>query len=763
MIIQDSETSVRTLHTETLISDLVVIGGGLAGTCAAISAARAGIKVILVQDRPVLGGNASSEVRLWALGATSHMGNNNRWSREGGLVDEILVENMFRNKEGNPLIFDTILLEKVAREPNIRLLLNTAAQEVEKSDPHTISRVHAFCSQNSTKYLLEASQFCDASGDGIIAFQSGAAFRMGAEEATEFDELFAPDESYGELLGHTIYFYSKDTGKPVDYVAPEFALKEITELPRFRDIDVGDHGCKFWWLEYGGRRDTIHETEEIKWELWKIVYGVWDHIKNSGDFPEAETLTLEWVGTIPGKRESRRFEGDYILTQKDVIQQRPHSDSVAVGGWSLDLHPADAVYSEKSGCNQWHSKGVYGIPYRCFYSRNISNLFLAGRIISASHVAFGSSRVMLTCAHGGVAVGMAAAQCVKDGLQPAELLSDEAMQTLQTSLNREGQSLPNIPLRDPLDLVTQASLSASSTFQLKEIPGADQWIDLEFPIAQLLPFEADTLVKVTATLRSPSAGKIKVALRTSQKPFNYTPDLTLEEFEIKLTPGVQEIEIPFTQSLGESKYAFICFYGDASIEIQTSDTLCTGIVTVQKKFNKAVSNNGEQTPPDGIGIDRFEFWVPARRPHGQNLALKISPELTPFAIENLQNGYLKPWIQTNAWVADPSDPSPSLEIAWEQPQKISTIYLYFDTDYDHAMETAQWGHPERVMPHCVRNYDLLDDAGNIIHSCRKNYQTINRIQLPHPIETRQLKLRLEHPSSKVPASLFKIACYRDTP
>ena len=759
MILQDSTPQIRELKTETISSDFVVIGGGLAGVCAAISAAREGIRVTLVQDRPVLGGNASSEVRLWALGATSHMGNNNRWSREGGLVDEILVENIYRNKEGNVLIFDTILLEKVAKEPNIRLLLNTAAHEVEKSDGDQISKVKAFCSQNSTNYVLEAPLFCDASGDGIVAFQAGAAFRMGAEDGAEFDEGFAPDHSYGELLGHTIYFYSKDLGKPVEYVAPEFALKDISKLPRFRNIDVHDHGCKFWWLEYGGRRDTVHETEEIKWELWKVVYGVWDYIKNSGNFPESKTMTLEWVGTIPGKRESRRFEGDYMLSQRDVIEQREHEDSVAAGGWSLDLHPADAVYSDKPGCNQWHSKGVYGIPYRCMYSRNISNLFLAGRIISASHVAFGSSRVILTCAHAGVSVGVAAAQCFKEKLAPAALSKGAPLKQLQNSLNREGQSIPGIPLEDELDLSQRAQLSASSTLELQRIPAADTWLDLEFPVAQLLPFEAETNAKITAKIRSEKATQIKVALRTSEKKINQTPDLTLEEIEINLVAGEQDLEFQFSKTLGEKKYAFVCFYGDESIEIQTSDFLCTGLVSVQKKFNKAVSNNGEQVPPEGIGIDRFEFWVPARRPEGRNLALTLEPALPAFELGNLKNGYTKPWIGSNAWVADPADESPQLTLEWEKPETISSIYLYFDTDYDHAMETSQWGHPENVMPHCVREYRLLDEHGKVVYENKANHQTINRIQLEQAITTSRLTLEVGHPSENVPASLFRIACY----
>ncbi|MCK5464697.1 MAG: FAD-dependent oxidoreductase, partial [Bacteroidales bacterium] len=372
--------------------------------------------------------------------------NNNRWAREGGVIDEILTENLYRNREGNPLILDTILLEKVTREENIRLLLNTAVYDLEKDGPDKIRKVLAFCSQNSTQYELLAPLFADASGDGIVGFLAGAAFRMGAEDPGEFGEGLAPDSNYGELLGHTLYFYSKDVGQPVKYIPPSFALKEFDRIPKIRSIKTGDQGAYFWWLEYGGRLDTVHQTEEIKWELWKIVYGIWDYIKNSGNYPEAETYTLEWVGTIPGKRESRRFEGDYMLSQSDLVEQRQHEDAVAFGGWAMDLHPADGVYSDQPSCNQFHSKGIYQIPLRCYYSKNIRNLFLAGRIISCSHVAFGSTRVMATCAIGGQAVGMAVELCVKNGILPSDLLKGSHMAHLQTALSLYGQSIPHIPL-----------------------------------------------------------------------------------------------------------------------------------------------------------------------------------------------------------------------------------------------------------------------------------------------------------------------------
>ncbi|MCB1134594.1 MAG: FAD-dependent oxidoreductase, partial [Verrucomicrobiae bacterium] len=176
----------------------------------------------------------------------------------------------------------------------------------------------------------------------------------------------------------------------------------------------------------------------------------------------AETFTLEWVGTIPGKRESRRFEGDYMLIQQDIVEQRHHRDAVSFGGWAIDVHPPEGVFSTGSGCTQWHSKGVYQIPWRCHYSRNIRNLFLAGRIISASHVAFASSRVMATCGHGAQAVGIAAALCVRDRVAPRDILETQRLAKLQRALVRSGQFIPGVRHEDPADLARQAVVSATS-------------------------------------------------------------------------------------------------------------------------------------------------------------------------------------------------------------------------------------------------------------------------------------------------------------
>ncbi|GAA4779899.1 hypothetical protein GCM10023231_03410 [Olivibacter ginsenosidimutans] len=757
---EDFKQAGRQLKRVNHTVDLVVVGGGLSGLCAAVTAARQGLKVVLVQDRPVLGGNASSEVRLWILGATSHMGNNNRWSREGGLIDEILVENTYRNPEGNPLILDMILLEKVHRESNITLLLNTVVYEVEKRDIDNIKAVKAFCSQNATEYYLKAPLFCDASGDGIVGFLAGAAFRMGAESKEEFGELMAPEREYGELLGHSLYFYSKDVGKPVKFTPPAFALDVTKAIPRFRNFNAKEFGCKLWWVEHGGRLDTVYDSEIIKWDLWRVVYGVWDYIKNSGNFPEAETMTLEWVGTIPGKRESRRFEGDYMLTQQDLVEQKQHADAVAYGGWSIDLHPADGVFGEKSGCDQWHSKGVFQIPYRCLYSQNIHNLFFAGRIISVSHVAFGATRVMATSAYTGEVVGMAAVLCTNLGLLPSGLLPPERMQHLQKELLKIGHYIPGVSLKDETDLVQQARLQSSSTWAFKGFdPIEVQWKSLTVSAAQLLPLPAGKCPSFKIAVRASKNTTLTVELKTSEKAGNFTPEVLLASKQVALAVGEQVLELHFDVQLPQGTYVFLLFSSNEAVQIPYTEQRVSGIVAVHNGENKAVSNFGKQVPPPQQGVDEFEFWCPERRPEGQNLCFTLNEPIPIFKTDFLKNGIDRPTIASNAWVADPQDDCPTITLSWPDKRKISSIDLFFDTDFDHPMESVLMTHPECVMPFCVRQYRVLDENQHLLYEQKENYRSRDHIQFDNPIYTNSLTIQLSHPSAQVPAALFAVRCY----
>lgn len=760
MLLERYSPEVRKNREVELTCDLTVVGGGLSGVCAAVTAAREGTKVVLIQDRPVLGGNASSEVRLWALGATSHMGNNNRWSREGGVINELLTENLFRNREGNSLIFDTIILEKVREEKNITLLLNTSVYNLNKgegddSDYEKIECVEAFNSQNSTKYRVTSPLFCDSSGDGIISFMAGVPFRMGAESSEEFGEKFTPKADYGELLGHSLYFYSKTTDRPVKYTPPSFALKDIkSNMPKYKIIRKEHKGCNFWWIEYGGRMDTVHDTEEIKWELWKVVYGVWDYIKNSGDFEDVENMDLEWVGTTPGKRESRRFEGEYMLKQQDLIEQREFYDAVAFGGWSLDLHNADGVYGSQNSCDQWHSKGVYQIPYRCFTPQNIENLFITGRIISTTHVAFASSRVMGTCAHGAQAVAVAASLCIKNNLKPSAYIDIERIVELQNRLNEIGQSIPGQRVKSTID--STIKVEASSRTKLSTIPFNGEWLSLTTSAAQLLPLSKGERYSFKIEVNADIATKLTSTLRISEKSFNYTPDTVLEQIDIDLKGGRQIVDIQFKRAIPNSQFAFICFHSNSSISIRESEYRQSALLSLFNGEHKAVSNSGKQTPPEDIGIEEFEFWTPKRRPEGKNIAMQITPPIESYGEDNITNGFTRPWILPNVWVSDIEDTKPTLYLNFDKITSVSELTLLFDPDYDHAMECTLYGHPESRIPLCVEKYKIFNDKGELIWSCIDNHQGVNRVALPSSILTSSLTVEMEHPESNIPASLFQI-------
>jgi hypothetical protein len=750
----------RDLHSVSIETELAVVGGGLAGACCAITAARAGIRVVLLQDRPVLGGNASSEVRMVVLGATASMSNNNRFAREGGVVDEFLLENAYRNPEGNPLISDALLLEMVDREPNIRLLLNTVVFDADKSDERTIAAVRGFCPQNQTIYEVRSPLFCDASGDGILGYLAGAAFRMGAESKAEFDEPLAPDAAYGELLGHTIYFYSKDAGKPVRFVAPHFALADITKIKSWRRINATDQGCQYWWLEYGGRFDTIRDSEDIKWELWRVVYGIWNYIKNSGNFPEAENLTLEWVGTVPGKRESRRFEGDVMLTQRDVVSRRLFPDAVSYGGWSLDLHPADGIYGDRDPCHQWHAKGIYSVPYRTLYSRNIRNLFLAGRIISATHIAFASTRTMATCAHNAQAVGMAAALCRRHDLLPAEAAAPPWIEVLQRELTRSGQYIPGYRLDDPDDLASRAVVSASSRLKLTELPSDGTTLPLVESRAMLLPMVSGPVPAMTFRVCASAPTQLKFELRAAIEPGCFTPEVVLARKTVDLPEaGDRTVRIDFAAALDRPQYVFACLMANPLVSVYTSKRLVTGVTSLVNRGRKEVTAGAVQSPPAGSGIETFEFWRPLPLPEGRNLALQLVPALDVFDPDQLVNGVARPTTAPNAWVADIVDAAPTLTIRWNNPQKIGRIELVFDTNLDDPLFSVLFGRAENVVPQCVRRFRVFDGRRRLLHECAENHQTRVTVKLPDPIETDVLQIELTAPAENMPAALFEVRCY----
>lgn len=439
--------------------DIAVIGGGMSGICAAIAAARGGARVALVQDRPVLGGNASSEIRMHICGASR--GGGRKEDRETGILEEILLEHKKHNQYNSYAIFDMILWSKVKDEPNITLFLNTHVKKVNMISDNKIESVFAVQLTTEQDITIKAKLFVDTTGDATIAALSGAEYMLGQEAKSTFNEMYAPDEADDYTMGNSLMFKTVDRGEKVEFVKPKWANtynEEYLKLRGHKEITSG-----YWWIELGGKKHrVIEDAEEIRDDLVKAVYGVWDHLKNGGDHG-ADNLDLEWVGFLPGKRESRRVIGDYILVESDCVNGRIFEDAIAYGGWSLDIHVIDGFRKNDSPPNiNIHLKDNYTIPYRCIYSKNIENLFIGGRAISASHVAFSSTRVMGTCSVIGQAIGTAAAMCIEERVMPREFTD---IKRLQQQLLRDDCYLPHYKNIDEADHARTAKIYCSSELE----------------------------------------------------------------------------------------------------------------------------------------------------------------------------------------------------------------------------------------------------------------------------------------------------------
>ena len=384
-----TEANSPVVLDKTAEADFVVVGGGLAGVCAAIAAARRGASVILVQNRPVLGGNCSSEMRVGILGAH---GDENK---EAGLLEELQLRNFRFNPLLRYTLWDDVLLSAVVGEPKITLLLNTSVTGVDM-DGNRISAVKGWNGNAYTRWTLRGRHFADCSGDGILRL-SGADFAREPQLAGD---------------GRARFCYSRP----------------------FPDDN------NFWWIDFGGNLDTVGDANAIQFELKRIAYGAWAYMKNHPD-GRARGYDLDWIGAIPCKRESARFVGPRILTQRDVISGGHFEDVVAYGGWSLDDLDPDAFWRRGHHSIQHAAPSPFGIPFDCLYSVNVPNLMFAGRDISCTHMGLSAARVMGTCAALGQAVGTAAAFLVKYGIDPAQLRR-ERIAELQDALEDDDCMLP---------------------------------------------------------------------------------------------------------------------------------------------------------------------------------------------------------------------------------------------------------------------------------------------------------------------------------
>lgn len=395
--------------------DFVVAGGGVAGMCAAVAAARQGLKVALIHDRPVLGGNNSSEVRV-------HLGG----SIECGPYPELgnLIKEFGHTKKGNAKSAenyeDSKKMTLVENEKNISLFLNCHVTDVEMKDGK-ISALLARNTETGRLMRFAAPLFSDCTGDAAVGYLAGAEWRMGRESVSETNESGAVQVPDKQVLGSSVQWNSKVMDVPSPFPVFEYGKKFDEE-----SVQKVTHGE--WTWETGMLRDQVREAERVRDHGLLVVYSNWSYLKNRSLVKdEYSNLALDWVAYIAGKRESRRLVGDHVLTQTDILDQVPYEDGTCATSWTIDLHypdPANTAFFPgeefKAVCTQQYIE-IYPIPYRCFYSRNIPNLFMAGRNISVTHVALGTVRVMRTTAMMGEVVGLAAAVCHENSCLPRDV------------------------------------------------------------------------------------------------------------------------------------------------------------------------------------------------------------------------------------------------------------------------------------------------------------------------------------------------------
>lgn len=775
----------------------------MAGICAATMAARLGARTALVHDRPVLGGNSSSEVRCPMLGADCIGAN--RHARESGIVEELRLEARFRDGVGRRWYpdWDWLLWEWVKREPQLDLFLNTCATQAEITGASHIGAVLAFQMTSGRRFRLAALIFIDASGDGAIAADAGAEYRFGRESRAEMGESLAPEQPDSQVQPSAISFVAQDEGRPVAFTPPAWARVFATDadLP-FRDHSRVRQG--YWWLEYGGLLDTVRDAEKIRDELVAILYGIWDHIKNRGDHG-ADNLSLVAVSPVIGKRESRRFVGDYILTQNDIEEQRLFPDRVAYGGWPFDIHPAEGIdyagpyHILRVAGYPWGTlnslpvdasndrpgvrlsgmgyvldpeqmspadqpgliaapPGIYSIPFRCLYSKNIENLLLAGRNISASHVALGSTRVIATCATIGQAAGAAAHLCLKHKTTPRGVYRDHIAELQQLLLKHDAHIIA-LPNGDAADIARSATATASSDAPLAVTQPATASAEKDL-------HHLGALDNAWAVFAAGPALALDVP-RGQQFAAGARRIEATELYLLSSLDQPQQLEVELVQSprLGDLRKAPVVARSSASapargwawVSFPFGVDVESGVYWLRLPATEGLAwgytNDEPLATQRSQWYPLFNRWDRVRGTH----CFRVTPPLRPYGAANVISGVARPEGGANCWVSDPARPLPQwVELRFPEPRTFNSAYLTFDSDLDVLIARG-------ASAPCVRDYRLrYEESGQWrqLLSVSGNHQ---RRRMHHfaAVSTRAIRLLVEATNGDRSARVYEVRLYRE--
>lgn len=724
--------------------DVVVVGAGSSGMGAAIAAARTGARTALVHDRPVLGGNASSELGVIIVGASIHLPH----ARESGLIEEA---GLIRAKRGFPKMSEAFHIQAVG-ESNLTVFNNRRVIGVEKDGAGEIGAVNAVDTLTLGKSRVRGRLFIDCTGDGWVGYYAGAEYRFGREARAEFEEPSAPEWAdnitmSGTIMGGlTVAFRSEKQAQRVVYTPPDWALELPEELGRnIRSISGGE-----WWMEHPGVFDDLEDPERARDELIRITFAYWGYLKN--DFELKDELTwnyaLTYVPHMDARRETRRLVGDYVFKEQDARAGRMFPDRISYGGWPVDVHHPRGILSGKEGPYMRVTHPIvpiYSIPYRTIYSTNIPNLFFAGRCMSTTHMGLGTLRVQGTLSTVGQAAGTAAALCVQHGVLPREF-GQQHIEELQQQLLKNDQYIPNVVNEDPADLARQATVTASSAIRnrtrspLVEIRGAHP---LNMCRAVMVPRgTTEHLETVELYLVSNNEIPVDVQLhvRGSDKPGEF-----LSSKDIAVAQA----------TLSAKGRSYVSFAVDCDLVQPYIWFWLPNVAGVEWGLVKNREAGVFRAYRTGAG------WQAVQ---GEQYAFSSEPSLRlvteDFSPEKVIDGVARTVGEnSHMWQSDPGQFMPQwLTLDFGEVVSINTVQLTFDTDQNRR-------HPaEPVSKFCVKDYrvEVLNPTGRWqeVVAVTDNFLR-HRVHVFPAVTASKMRVTVDATNGDPSARIFEIRAYGD--
>jgi hypothetical protein len=739
--------------TTIIKKDLIICGGGMSGICAAIEASRHNLSVALINNRGFFGGNASPEIRVTISGATG-TSDFNLYAREGGIIDELLIENRHRNPQGNVYLWYTVIIDALKKEKNIQPFLNTNIDTVnmDEKETHKINSVEGSQSGSEKHFKFVGKMFVDDTGDGTISYLAGAEYMYGREARSKWNEQIAPEVADDKVSLSTLPFYTRDFHKNMPFSLPEFAknrTEQFNNALKYREVperiphDSRYDGYRFqWFYEAGSNLHQIKDDEKIVEEHEQLIMNIWDHIKTENSY-DSSNFDFEYISPVVGKRESRRIIGDYIYKEKDLKEQTHFKDAIAYGGWSIDLHAPDGFYSNDLINRHYYLNGLYQIPLRSCYAKGVDNLFVASRCLSFSHVASGTVRLMQTLATIGQAVGAAASVCIENNLKVNEIIEDKYIEEVQQMLLEDDQTIPGIKKRE--SIITQSSITASSTFDgiLESASNVndDRYskpLCLNNSLGFVFPYVKENN-QLQINVRAIEDTTLCYSVLNTTKKENYGPKDIVFKDSIPINKSKNFVTISLQLgNLKEDQNLFIEIEKNPNLELEVVKDRISG----WRMFDKIKNDNGCFCSLETLKQKPFIY-------NKLQLLPTFIYKTDNYDAKSINNGFIRNENgKPNLWLSDLIDEkTEELIIDLKESKRLNNLKITFDAlNPDIQYDNLETIYEESVWNHIVKDYNILvSDNNNYwkqVCSIKGNYKKVNNINLPTDMLIKKIKIEL---------------------